>query len=244
MNLRSAKYVNNTTEAHVKEPNKEHGRGHAGETNEGHGRDQGKEAHQPLGATPGQKVPPVQAPGSREGSKEGCHQDGPRSTKMRPAGREVMTMPEWLIHRYHQKERIDATDQDQQHCYVTDQEARGEYYSSTPDVLTKDDDGTDADERSRREVINLQYEDQSMPIPYPEVRSALQGLNSGTVVTQEELVPLGYPQKCTYKAAREPHCRLAKPVTEDKFRNHQGQAGTKPARQRAKEDLAAGDTLE
>jgi hypothetical protein len=40
--------------------------------------------------------------------------------------------------------------------------------SSTPDVLTKDDGGTDADERSRREVINLQYEDQSMQIPYPE----------------------------------------------------------------------------
>jgi hypothetical protein len=107
MNLRSAKYVNNTTEAHVKEPNKEHGKDHAGETSEGHGRDQGKEAHQPLGATPGQKVPPVQAPGSREGSKEGRHQDGPRSTKMRPVDREVMAMPEWLIHRYHQEGRID-----------------------------------------------------------------------------------------------------------------------------------------
>ena len=105
-----------------------------------------------------------------------------------------MIMPEWLIHRYHQEERIDETDQDQQYCYVTDQEARDEYYSSTPDVLTKDDGGTDADERSRREVTNLQYEDQNKPIPYPEVRSALQGLNSGTSVTQEELVPLGvYP---------------------------------------------------
>jgi hypothetical protein len=87
-------------------------------------------------------------------------------------------MPEGLIHRYHQKEHIDATDQDQQYCYVTDQEARGEYYSSTPDVLTKDDGGTNADERSRREVTNLQYEDQNKPIPYPEVRSALQGINS------------------------------------------------------------------
>jgi hypothetical protein len=100
MSLRSAKYVNNNTEAHVKEPNKEHGKGHAGKNSEGHGRDQGKEAHQPLGATPGQKVPPVQAPGSREGSKRECHQDGPRSTKMRPADREAMIMPEWLIHRW------------------------------------------------------------------------------------------------------------------------------------------------
>jgi hypothetical protein len=48
-----------------------------------------------------------------------------------------MIMPEWLIHQYHQEERIDETDQDQQYCCVTDQEARDEYYSSTPDVLTK-----------------------------------------------------------------------------------------------------------
>ena len=81
-----------------------------------------------------------------------------------------MTMPGWLIRQYRQEERIEATDQDQQYCYVTDQEARGEYYSSTPDVLTKDDGGTDVDERSRREVINLQYEDRSMPIPYPEAQ--------------------------------------------------------------------------
>ena len=66
MSLRSAKYVNNNTEAHVKEPNKEHDKDHAGETSEGHGRDQGKEAHQPRGATPGQKVPPMQVPRSRE----------------------------------------------------------------------------------------------------------------------------------------------------------------------------------
>jgi hypothetical protein len=71
-----------------------------------------------------------------------------------------MIMPEWLIHRYHREGGIDETDQDQQYCYVTDQEARDEYYSSTPDVLTKYDGGTDADERSRREVTNLQYEDQ------------------------------------------------------------------------------------
>jgi hypothetical protein len=50
-------------------------------------------------------------------------------------------------------------------------------------------------------------EDQGMQIPYPEVRTALQGLNSGTMVTPEELVPLGYPQKRTYKTGREPHCR-------------------------------------
>jgi hypothetical protein len=75
---------------------------------------------------------------------------------------------------------IDATDQDQQYCHVIDQEVRGEYYSSTPDGLAKDDGGTDADERSRREVINLQYEDRGMPIPYPEVRSALQDLSSWT----------------------------------------------------------------
>ena len=46
------------------------------------------------------------------------------------------------------------------------------------------------------------------------------------MVTLEELVPLGYPQKRTYKTAREPHCRPAKPVAEDKFRTYRGQAGT------------------
>jgi hypothetical protein len=48
-----------------------------------------------------------------------------------------MTTPDWLIHQYHQEERIEETDQDQQYCRVTDQEARGEYYSSTPDIFTK-----------------------------------------------------------------------------------------------------------
>jgi hypothetical protein len=48
-----------------------------------------------------------------------------------------MITPERLVHRYHQEERIDETDQDQQYCRVTDQEARDEYCSSTPDVLTK-----------------------------------------------------------------------------------------------------------
>jgi hypothetical protein len=52
---------------------------------------------------------------------------------------------------------------------------------------TKDEGRTDADERSRREVINLQYEDQGMQIPYPEVRIALRGLSSGIVVSP----PLG-----------------------------------------------------
>jgi hypothetical protein len=55
-----------------------------------------------------------------EGSKKECHQDGPRSTKRRPADREAVIMPEWLTHRYHQEERIDETDQDQQYCRVTD----------------------------------------------------------------------------------------------------------------------------
>jgi hypothetical protein len=141
MSLRSAKYVNNDKEAHVKEPNKEHDRDHAGKPSEGHGRDQGEEAreeaHQPRGATPRLQIPPVQASSSREGSKKECHQDGPRSTKMRPADRDAMIMPEWLIHRYHQEERIDETDRDQQYCRVIDQEALDEYYSSTPDVLTK-----------------------------------------------------------------------------------------------------------
>jgi hypothetical protein len=37
MSLRSAKYVSSDNkEAHVKEPNKEHDKGHAGETSEGH----------------------------------------------------------------------------------------------------------------------------------------------------------------------------------------------------------------
>ena len=56
MSLRSAKYVNNNTEAHFKESNKEHDKDHVGETSEGHGRDQGEEAreeaHQPRGAAP------------------------------------------------------------------------------------------------------------------------------------------------------------------------------------------------
>ena len=117
MSLRSAKYVNKPPVAQVKEPNKKkHGKNHAEETSRSRGEDQGREAHQPMGAAPGQKVPPVQAPGSREGSKEGCCQDVPRSTEMRPVDRELMTMPEWLIREYTQhtqEERIDATDQDQ-----------------------------------------------------------------------------------------------------------------------------------
>ena len=48
------------------------------------------------------------------------------------------------------------------------------------------------------------------------------------MTTLEELVPLGYPQKRTYKTAREPHCRstpdrLTKPMTEHKFCTCQGQ---------------------
>jgi hypothetical protein len=175
---------------------------------------------------------------------------------MRPADREVMIMPEWLIHRYHQEERIDETDQDQQHCYVTDQEVRDKYYSSTPDILTKDDGGTDADERSRREGINLQYEDQNKPIPYPEVRSALQGLNSGTSVTQEELVPLGvYPSERAGAPRRasdapglptEVHAQGGTGTTpRDRQAGGGRQAPHLPSRDKpAKEDLAANDTLD
>jgi hypothetical protein len=54
MSLRSAKYVSNDKKAHVKEPNKEHDKGHAEEINRSHGQDHGqdhgqqarKEAHQ------------------------------------------------------------------------------------------------------------------------------------------------------------------------------------------------------
>jgi hypothetical protein len=89
-------------------------------------------------------------------------------------------------------------------------------------------------------VINLQYEDQNKPVPYPEVRRALPGLNSGTSATQEKLVPrgmlyhteelvplsvypipLGSPRKCAHKAARG---ALAKPgVAEDELRTCQAE---------------------
>jgi hypothetical protein len=53
------------------------------------------------------------ASGSREGggTKKESRQGGPRSTEMRPA----------------------ETDQDQQYCCVTDEEARGEHCSPTPE---------------------------------------------------------------------------------------------------------------
>jgi hypothetical protein len=86
MDLRSAKYVNNTPEAHVKEPNKKQGKGHAGETSEGHGRDQGKEAHQPTGAAPDQKVPPVQYKHQAHGkeAKKDATRTGPAAQKCDP----------------------------------------------------------------------------------------------------------------------------------------------------------------
>jgi hypothetical protein len=96
---------------------------------------------------------------------------------------------------------------------------------------------------SRREVINLQYEDQSMPIPHPEARSALQGLNNGTVVTPEELVPLGYyPQKCTHTRRHGNHTVVqARQAGGGRQVPHlPGTSRDKPA----KEDLAAGDKLE
>jgi hypothetical protein len=134
MSLRSEKYVNNNTEAHVKEPNKEHDKDHAGETSEGHGRDQGKEAHQPQGAAPRLQRPPVQAPGPQEGSKEERHQG-----KLVPRGlnSETMVTLEELVPLGYPQERIDETDQDQQYCRVTDQEAREAYCRSTPDIFTK-----------------------------------------------------------------------------------------------------------
>ena len=48
-----------------------------------------------------------------------------------------MITPEGLVPRDHQEERIDEADQDQQYCRVTDQEARGAYCRSTPDIPTK-----------------------------------------------------------------------------------------------------------
>jgi hypothetical protein len=78
----------------------------------------------------------VQAPGSRVGSKEECHQDRPRSTKLRPVDSEAAITPEGLVPLGYPEERIDETDQDQQYCRVTDQEARDEYYSSTLDRCT------------------------------------------------------------------------------------------------------------
>ena len=212
MSLRSAKYANKQSETHVKESNrdhewnhgnqKKHDKNHAEEASKG----QGKEAHPPMGAAPVRKVPPVQAPGS-----QGSCQDGPRRAELRSVDRELMIMPEWLIRHYNQhtqEGRIDATDQGHQYCHVTAQEVREAYYSSTPlrwatssgsrrrsgrrntrpppNDLAKDDGGTDADERSRGGVINLQYEDRSIPIPYPGVRSALRDLNSGT--TRQERI--------------------------------------------------------
>jgi hypothetical protein len=94
MSLRSAKYVNNNTEAHAKEPNKEHDKDHAGETSEGHGRDQGKEAHQPRGAAPRLQRPPVRASGPQEGSKEERHQD---KLVLRGLNSETVVTPEELV---------------------------------------------------------------------------------------------------------------------------------------------------
>jgi hypothetical protein len=85
MSLRSAIYVNNNTEPHVKEPNKEHDKGHAGETSEDHGRDQGKEAQQPQGAAPRLQRLPMRASGPQEGSKE----DDGVAALMRMSGRVV-----------------------------------------------------------------------------------------------------------------------------------------------------------
>jgi hypothetical protein len=102
-------------------------------------------------------------------------------------------------------------------------------------------------------VTNLQYEDQqNKPVPYPEVRRALPGLNSGTpsaishaggagaprhvphgvelVPLGVYLIPLGYPTAVRAQGGtgtRGAPRRLAKPVAEDELRSptRPGQAG-------------------
>jgi hypothetical protein len=56
---------------------------------------------------------------------------------MRPVSSEEMITPEELVPLGYPQERIDETDQDQQYCCVTDQEAREAYCRSTPDIFTK-----------------------------------------------------------------------------------------------------------
>jgi hypothetical protein len=56
---------------------------------------------------------------------------------MRLVDSEAAITPEGLAPLGYPEERIDDTDQDQQYCHVTDQEARDEYCRSTPDGLTK-----------------------------------------------------------------------------------------------------------
>jgi hypothetical protein len=48
-----------------------------------------------------------------------------------------MVTLEELVPLGYPQERIDETDQDQQYCRVTDQEAREAYCRSTPDIFTK-----------------------------------------------------------------------------------------------------------
>jgi hypothetical protein len=104
MSLRSAKNVNNNTEAHVKEPNKEHDKGHAGETSEkAMAETEGKEAHQPQGAAPRLQRPPVRAPGPQEGSKEERHQG---KLVLRGLNSETMVTLEELVPLGYPQERI------------------------------------------------------------------------------------------------------------------------------------------
>jgi hypothetical protein len=56
---------------------------------------------------------------------------------MRPVSSEAVITPEELVPLGYPQERIDETDQDQQCCCVTYQEARGAYCRSTPDIFTK-----------------------------------------------------------------------------------------------------------
>jgi hypothetical protein len=113
-------------------------------------------------------------------------------------------------------------------------------------------------------VTNLQYEDQqNKPVPYPEVRRALPGLNSGTpsaishaggagaprhvphgvelVPLGVYLIPLGSPRQCAHKAARGHGEHPAGSPSQWRKTSSAALPGRdKPA----KEDLAANDTLE
>ena len=57
---------------------------------------------------------------------------GPAQHRNATRCREVVIMPDWLIYQFYQEADIEETDQDQQYCCVTGEEARGEHYSSTP----------------------------------------------------------------------------------------------------------------
>jgi hypothetical protein len=122
------KNVNNS-EAHVKESNEDHGKGHGEQA-----REQG--AHQSRSATPGMQLQNVQAASSRESCgeapspRESCEreimQDGPkRRAGARSVDREVMVMPDWLVFQYCGTQ----ADQDYQHCCSTPEHAETTVYA-------------------------------------------------------------------------------------------------------------------